>query len=96
MPMQKRINIVLPHKTIGVLDRVTTKGTRSRFIDRAVLHYIETQGRKSLRERLKEGYRANSQRDLEIAAEWFPLDEGAWEIFENSSKAKKTAKPKRP
>jgi metal-responsive CopG/Arc/MetJ family transcriptional regulator len=34
--MSKRINIILPDKTVAVLDRVTTKGNRSRFIDRAV------------------------------------------------------------
>jgi hypothetical protein len=36
--MSKRINISLPDETIGMLDRVTTKGTRSNFISRAVLH----------------------------------------------------------
>jgi hypothetical protein len=38
-----------------------------------VLHYVETQGRQNLRERLKEGYRMNAERDLDIAAAWFPL-----------------------
>ena len=41
--MSKRINIILPDKTVAVLDRVASKGTRSRFIDRAVRHYVETQ-----------------------------------------------------
>jgi len=93
--MNKRINIVLPEKTIGVLDRVTPKGARSRFIDRAVLHYIETQGRQNLRERLKEGYCANAERDLDIAVDWFPLEEDAWKAIENSSQSKKPSKPKR-
>ena len=51
--MAKRINITLPDKTVNVLDRVAKKGDRSRFIDRAVLHYIETAGRQNLREQLK-------------------------------------------
>jgi len=72
--MSKRINIVLPDKTVAVLDRVAAKGVRrSRFIDRAVLHFVETQGTRTLREQLKAGYRANAERDLAIAAEWFPL-----------------------
>src|ERR1039457_2346906 len=58
--MSKRINIILPDKTVAVLDRVASKGTRSRFIDRAVRHYVETQGRASLQEQLKAGYRANA------------------------------------
>jgi hypothetical protein len=90
--MNKRINIVivLPEKTAGVLDRVTTKGARSRFIDRAVLDYVETQGRQNLRERLKEGYHVNAERDLDIAAKRFPLEEEAWKAFEDSNKAAET------
>jgi CopG family transcriptional regulator / antitoxin EndoAI len=86
LTMSKRINIILPEKTVAVLDRVTTKGNRSRFIDRAVLHYIETRGKQRLREELKEGYRANAERDLAIAAEWFPLEEEAWETFEKDAR----------
>ena len=45
IPMTKRINIILPETTIGVLNRLTTTGNRSRFIDRAVLHYVESRGK---------------------------------------------------
>jgi len=93
--MNRRINIVLPERTVSVLDRVTTKGTRSRFIDQAVLHYVETQGKQSLREQLKAGYGANAERDLAMAAEWFPIEEEAWRTFENSRTTKKPAKSKR-
>ena len=89
--MSKRINIILPDATVAVLDRVASKGTRSRFIDCAVRHYVETQGRASLREQLKAGYRANAERDLAMAAEWFPLEEEAWHTFEASGKPKKSA-----
>ncbi len=89
--MNRRINIILPETTVGVLDRVTTKGNRSQFIDRAVRHYVEAQGRQSLREQLKAGYLANAERDLAMAAEWFPLEEEAWEAFEKSRKPKKKA-----
>ncbi len=90
--MSKRLNIVLPEKTVSVLDRLTTKGNRSRFIDRAVLHYVETHGKQNLREQLAAGYRANAERDLGMAAEWFPLEEEAWQTFESSRKPKKPAK----
>ena len=49
--MSKRINIVLPDKTVAVLDRVAPKGVRSRFIDRAVMHLIEAEGKQNLRAR---------------------------------------------
>jgi CopG family transcriptional regulator/antitoxin EndoAI len=92
--MSKRINIILPDATVAVLDRVASRGTRSRFIDRAVRHYVETRGRASLREQLKAGYRANAERDLAMAAEWFPLEEEVWHAFEASGKPKKSAKAK--
>src|SRR5271157_3106173 len=54
----------------------------NRFVDRAARHYVERQGRHSLREQLKAGYRANAERDLAMAAEWFPPEEEAWRTFE--------------
>ncbi len=75
--MSKRINIVLPDQTVAVLNQVTTKGNRSRFIDRAVRQFVVTEARANLRARLKEEALANSGRDLAIAAEWFPLEEEA-------------------
>jgi hypothetical protein len=36
-----------------------------------VLRFVETQGRPTLSKQLKAGYRANVERDLSIAAEWF-------------------------
>lgn len=83
--MSKRINILLPEKTVAILDRVTKPGKRSRLIDQAILHYVATQGKQNLRERLKEEALANADRDLEIAAEWFPLEEEAWEISEKAA-----------
>ena len=38
----------------------------------------ETQGKRSLRERLKAGYLANAFENLRVAAEWFPVEEEAW------------------
>jgi CopG family transcriptional regulator / antitoxin EndoAI len=96
--MRKRINIILPEKTVAVLDRVTTRGNRSRFIDRAVRYFIDVQSKANLRTRLKEEATANADRDLAIAAEWFPLEEEAWETFEKSNqkfKAESGKKTKR-
>ena len=86
--MSKRINIMLPERTLAVLDRVAPKGNRSRFVSQAVLHYVETQGRQSLREQLKAGYLANADESLKIAAEWFPLEEEAWQNSRTGRKAK--------
>lgn len=77
--MTKRINVVLPVKTIEVLDRVAPKRNRSRMISEAVLHYVESKAKSNLAERLKAGALANAKRDLEIAQEWFSLDQEAWQ-----------------
>jgi len=75
----KRINVVLPVETIKVLDRVAPKGNRSRLISEAVLHYVECRAKGNLAEQLEAGAVANAKRDLEIAQEWFSLDEEAWQ-----------------
>ena len=80
--MSKRINIILPDETVAVLGRVTTKGNRSRFIDRAVKQLVATEGKANLRARLKEEAITNADRDLAIAVEWFPLEEEAAQLFE--------------
>jgi metal-responsive CopG/Arc/MetJ family transcriptional regulator len=86
--MSQRINIMLPEETLAVLRRVAPRGSRSRFISRAILHYVEAQGKKSLRERLQAGYLANADENLRIAAEWFPLEEEAWQTPRAGQKAK--------
>lgn len=91
--MSKRINIILPDKTVSVLDRVTTKGRRSEFISRAVLHFVQTAGKGHLRDRLKHEAIANAERDVALAVEWFPLEE---EIAKAQSVAKqRSTKPTR-
>jgi hypothetical protein len=77
--MSKRLNVILPDSTVSVLERVTTKGNRSRFISRAVLEYVREHGGRSLREQLKAGYESKADESLEIALEWFPLEEEAWQ-----------------
>ncbi|HEX3745166.1 MAG TPA: hypothetical protein VHW09_14580 [Bryobacteraceae bacterium] len=90
--MSKRINVVLPDKILAVLDRVAPKGNRSQLISRAVLHFIESQGKEILRERLKNEAIANAGRDLEMAAEWFSLEEEASGIESRATKGR----PKNP
>ena len=77
--MSKRINIMLPESTLAVLDRVAPKVNRSRFISKAVLHYVRSCTGRNLRELLKQEALANAQRDLAIAQEWFALEQEAWQ-----------------
>jgi CopG family transcriptional regulator/antitoxin EndoAI len=76
--MRTRVNITLPEETIELIDRVTERDDRSRFLDEAVRHYIEEIGRANLRKRLKEGAVQRAERDLHLAEEWFTVDEEVW------------------
>ena len=78
--MNKRINVMLPASTVTALGRVATKGNRSALIDRAIRFYVKTQSQQNLRDRLKQEALTNAERDLEMAAEWFPLEEEAWQL----------------
>jgi CopG family transcriptional regulator/antitoxin EndoAI len=78
--INKRINVILPAATVAVLDRVASKGNRSALIDRAIRHYIKSQSQQNLRERLKQEALVNAERDLQMAAEWFPLEEEACQV----------------
>jgi CopG family transcriptional regulator/antitoxin EndoAI len=73
--MNKRLNITLPERTVALMDRVAGKGQRSRLIDQAVHRYVEEAGRANLRKQLREGARVRAERDLQLAGEWFALEE---------------------
>ena len=76
--MNKRLNITLPEQTVKLIDRVVTKGQRSRLIDHAVKRYIEEESRTNLRKQLAHSYATNARLDQEFVEEWFPLEQEAW------------------
>lgn len=73
------MNITLPEQTLRLIDHVAAHGDRSKFIDAAVKHYIDTVGLAQLKKRLKHGAIQRADRDLALAADWFTLDEEAWQ-----------------
>lgn len=76
--MHVRLNVTLPEDTVKRIDRIARKRGRSRFIDRAVKHYMDEMGRAHLRKRMKEGAIARAERDLSLVEGWFILEEEAW------------------
>jgi hypothetical protein len=73
--VSKRINTVLPEENVGGSGPSCSQRDRSQFISRAVLHFVEMQGKEALRERLKQEALLNADRDLKSAAEWLPVKE---------------------
>jgi len=76
--MHRRLNITLPEETVRLIDRVAKKGDRSRFIAEAVERYVAEIGRANLKRQLKEGAIRRADRDLQLATEWFGVEEEAW------------------
>lgn len=77
--MYRRLNVTLPVGTVKLIDRVARRGSRSRLIDQAVRRYVQDLGRANLKKRLRAGAVERAERDLQIAQEWFDLDERPWQ-----------------
>ncbi len=77
--LHKRVNISLPNETLQLIDRAIPKGDRSRFLDNAVKFYLRGIAKSNLRRELREGAIIRSTRDLEIAEQWFNIDEEPWQ-----------------
>jgi mRNA-degrading endonuclease toxin of MazEF toxin-antitoxin module len=76
--MAKRINVILPEETLRAIDRLARPGQRSRFIPRAVQHYVATASPEALQERLKQAAIRDRDLDLEISHDWFAVDQEQW------------------
>jgi hypothetical protein len=75
--MQRRINVSLSEESVRVLDQLAPKGDRSRLIERLLLK--TARDRAELRRLLKERALRRYQVDKEMAAEWDPLADEAWQ-----------------
>lgn len=71
--MNRRPNITLPGQTVRMLDLAVSRGQRSGLNDEAVRRFVSEQGRANLRKQLERGATARSDRDQDIAEEWFVL-----------------------
>lgn len=65
----RRVNVTLPEDTLHLIDRVTEKRDRSRFLDEAVRFYVREAGRENLRKFLREGAVRRAERDRNLVQE---------------------------
>ncbi len=84
--MSKRLNIVLPEKTVKTIDRLARPGERSRFIDKAVQHYVATSSPEALHERLKVASIRDRDLGLEITNDWLAVDQEQWQRLDQQEK----------
>jgi CopG family transcriptional regulator/antitoxin EndoAI len=71
----QRVDVTLPKETVKLLGRIAKKGERSRLVDQAIRYFAKEMSRGNLRKQLREGAMVNASRDLNLAEEWFPLDD---------------------
>jgi CopG family transcriptional regulator/antitoxin EndoAI len=90
--MSKRLNIVLPTATVQTIDRLVKPGERSRFINQAVQYYIAERSTEALRARLERAAVRDQDIDREVAADWFAVDQEAWQRLDNPEKAKRRSR----
>jgi len=90
--MSKRLNIVLPTATVQTIDRLVKPGERSRFINQAVQHYVAERSTAALRIQLEQAAVRDQDLDREIAADWFAVDQEAWQRLDTPKKAKRNSR----
>lgn len=73
--MHRQINIALPEETMKLIEETMPQIELERLIDDALKNYIAQYAEASLREQLKEGAIRRQERDLNLAREWFDLEE---------------------
>ena len=87
--MAKRINVILAENTVRTIDRLSRPGQRSRFIERAVQHYVATASPEALQERLKQAAIRDQDLDLGIARDWLAVDQEQWQKLDDQEKLQK-------
>lgn len=78
-----RVNITLPRDTLQLVDRITEKRDRSRFLNEAVRFYIRERGQENLRKLLRKGALQRADRDFNLVQEWFSLENETWRREKN-------------
>ena len=73
--MHQKINIPLPEQIVHYIEQLTDEKNISRFVEAAVIYYMEHTGKISLREQIKQGALKRAERDLKLSQEWNSLEE---------------------
>jgi len=91
LKMSKCINVALSEDTVRAIDRMVKPRDRSRFIQRAVQAYVASASSESLQEQLKQAALRDRDLDLEIANDWFAVDQEQWQKLGNQEKRSRSA-----
>jgi len=79
---KEKITLTLPKDIMDAVRREAPPRGYSSFIAEAITYFVEERERKALRERLIAGYRATAEDDQALAEEWRPIEEDAWNRYD--------------
>ena len=82
--MNQQLQITLPEDTVTLINQWIKNSDfpeqeRDRLINEAIKWYVTHKQQNSLREQLQQGAIRRAKRDLNLAQEWFNLEEEKWQ-----------------
>jgi CopG family transcriptional regulator/antitoxin EndoAI len=79
----RRIIVTMPPDLLRQVEEMAAElnFNRSQFIRQALEAFLEEQRRRELRELLKEGYLYRAQESLEMAEEFYSVEQEAWDQY---------------
>ena len=86
----KRIGISIPDSTLKEFRQLVPERKRSEYIAKALEEKLNEEKRKKLQEKMINGYKANVKEDVNMAEEWFHIEEEAYKPIEDKKSKVKT------
>ncbi len=78
--MEQKLQITLPEDTLQLIDQLLendnpSEQKRSHLIDKAIKFYFTQKQQEHLKQQLQEGAVRRAERDLNLARDWFAIEE---------------------
>ncbi|NER06423.1 MAG: hypothetical protein F6K17_29510 [Okeania sp. SIO3C4] len=77
--MDRKLNITIPEATMQLIEETMPQENLEQLINKALNFYIKQNLSENLKEELRIGGIKRAERDLQLAEEWYELEEEAWE-----------------
>ncbi|NEQ39179.1 MAG: hypothetical protein F6K40_24175 [Okeania sp. SIO3I5] len=77
--MDRKLNITIPEATMQLIEETMPQENLEQLINKALNFYIKQNLSENLKEELRIGAIKRAERDLQLAEEWYELEEEAWE-----------------
>ncbi|NEP81131.1 MAG: hypothetical protein F6K39_25020 [Okeania sp. SIO3B3] len=77
--MERKLNITIPEATMQLIEETMPQENLEQLINKALNFYIKQNLSENLKEELRIGAIKRAERDLQLAEEWYELEEEAWE-----------------